>query len=146
MPQVELQKGICSFRNPYPIYNFLSCHQLSPSYYAFTSSLSNVSIAKTASATKANIGWQQAMAKEINTLHANHTWDLAPLPPDKTIITCQWVYTVKIYSNGKIKWLKTRLVARRYTLIPSLNYRKIVSLIAKIASVRLLNSLATMNY
>lgn len=146
MPQAELQKGICSFYNPHPIYSVLSYHRLSPSYYAFTSSLSNESIPKTVSATKADSGWQQAMVKEINALHANHAWDLVHLPPDKTVITCQWVYTVKISSNGKIKWLKTRLVAQRYTQIPGLNYRKIVSVVAKIASIRLLNSLATMNY
>lgn len=66
MPQehtqpIALRKGMRSSRNPYPYYNFLSYHRLSPSYYAFFSSVSNVFIPKTASVTKADHGWQQAI-------------------------------------------------------------------------------------
>ena len=43
---VAERKGTRSTRNPYPIYNFLSYHRLSPSYTAFVSSLSSVSTPK----------------------------------------------------------------------------------------------------
>ncbi|XP_057999126.1 uncharacterized protein LOC131177958 [Hevea brasiliensis] len=46
-PPIALRKGIQSSRNPYLIYNFVSYHRLSPSYYAFVSNMSNVFIPKT---------------------------------------------------------------------------------------------------
>ena len=43
---IALTKGTRSTSNPYPIYNFLSYHRLSSSYYSFVSSISCVSLPK----------------------------------------------------------------------------------------------------
>ena len=77
MPQPEapiaIRKGIRSSRNPHPIYNFLSYHRLSPSYYVFVSNLSTVPIPKSVSEAHVHPGWQQAMVEEMTALNANNT-------------------------------------------------------------------------
>ncbi|BAU03207.1 hypothetical protein VIGAN_UM041900, partial [Vigna angularis var. angularis] len=43
---IVLRKGTRSTRNPHPIYNFLSYHRMSPSYFSLLSSVSSVVIPK----------------------------------------------------------------------------------------------------
>ncbi|PKI75233.1 hypothetical protein CRG98_004384 [Punica granatum] len=62
----------------------------------------------------------------MSTLYANGTWELVSLPPRKTVVGCRWVYTVKMSPNGY--------------------YGDTFSLVAKVASVRLLLSLAVINH
>ncbi|XP_037491479.1 linolenate hydroperoxide lyase, chloroplastic-like [Jatropha curcas] len=54
---IALRKGIRSTCNSHPIYNFLSYHRLSPSYYAFISALFTVSIPKSVSEALNHPGW-----------------------------------------------------------------------------------------
>lgn len=42
------------------------------------------------------------MFDEMATLHSSGTWELVPLPLDKTIFCCLWVYTVKIEPDDHI--------------------------------------------
>ena len=72
-PSIAIRKGIRSSRNPHPIYNFLSYHHLSSSYYVFVSNLSTVPILKSVSEVQAHPGWQQAMVEEMTALDANST-------------------------------------------------------------------------
>ncbi|RVW82205.1 Retrovirus-related Pol polyprotein from transposon RE2 [Vitis vinifera] len=83
---IALRKGNQSTRNPHPIYNFLSYHQLSSSYSAFVSTLSSISLPKSTSVALSHPGWRQAMVDEMATLHSNGTWDLISLPPGYTHI------------------------------------------------------------
>ncbi|XP_072087350.1 uncharacterized protein [Arachis hypogaea] len=69
-PPIALRQGTRSTRNPNPIYNFLSYHRLSSSHYAFTSSLSSVSIPKTTAEALSHPGWRQAMIEEMSALHS----------------------------------------------------------------------------
>ncbi|KAL0313610.1 UNVERIFIED_CONTAM: hypothetical protein Sradi_5760300, partial [Sesamum radiatum] len=39
--------------------------------------------------------WRQAMTDELEALEKNNTWEVTPLPPDKTTIGCRWVFKVK---------------------------------------------------
>lgn len=48
-------------------------------------------------------------------LHRNGTWDLVPLPLEKYIVACKWVYIVKFHPDGSVDHLKARLVAKVYT-------------------------------
>lgn len=73
------RKGNRSTRNPHPFYTCLSYHRLSPTYFAFVSPLSFVSIPKTIGETLSHPGWQQAMIKELSALHSSGTWELVPL-------------------------------------------------------------------
>ena len=84
------------------------------------------------------------MVEEMIALHSTSTWDLVPLPASKSPITCRWVYTVKIGPDGRVDYLKTRLVAKGYTQIYGSDYYDTFSLVAMMAFVRLLLSMAAM--
>ncbi|KAK8937166.1 hypothetical protein KSP39_PZI011771 [Platanthera zijinensis] len=56
-------------------------------------------------------GWQADMDEET-ALWANQTWDLVPLPPDQSCVSCKWVFVIKHAADGTVDRLKSRLVAR----------------------------------
>ena len=39
--------------------------------------------------------WKSAMNEEFEALQRNRTWDLVPLPCDKNIIGCKWIFRLK---------------------------------------------------
>ncbi|KAJ9682081.1 hypothetical protein PVL29_018120 [Vitis rotundifolia] len=141
---IAVRKGIRSTRNPHPIYNFLSYHRLSSPYSAFVSAISSVSLPKSTHEALSHPGWRQAMVDEMAALHSNGTWDLVVLPSGKSTVGCRWVYAVKVGPDGQVDRLKARLVAKGYTQVYGSDYGDTFSLVAKIASVRLLLSMAAM--
>ncbi|RVW42679.1 Retrovirus-related Pol polyprotein from transposon RE2 [Vitis vinifera] len=141
---IAVRKGTRSTRNPYPIYNFLSYHRLSSPYSAFVSAISSVSLPKSTHEALSHPGWQQAMVDEMAALHSNGTWDLVVLPSGKSTVGYRWVYAVKVGPDGQVDRLKARLVAKGYTQVYGSDYGETFSPVAKIASVRLLLSMAAM--
>ena len=141
---IVVRKGTRSTRNPHPIYNFLSYHRLSSPYSAFVSAISSVSLPKSTHEALSHPGWRQAMVDEMAALHSNGTWDLVVLPPGKSTVGCRWVYAVKVGPDGQVDRLKARLVAKGYTQVYGSDYGDTFSPVAKIASVRLLLSMAAM--
>jgi len=47
---------------------------------------------------------------------------LVPLPIGKSIVRCQWLYTLKARLDSNIDCYKVRLAAKRYTQIYSQDY------------------------
>ncbi|RVW93978.1 Retrovirus-related Pol polyprotein from transposon RE2 [Vitis vinifera] len=141
---IVVRKGTRSTRNPHPIYNFLSYHRLSSPYSAFVSAISSVSLPKSTHEALSHPGWRQAMVDEMAALHSNGTWDLVVLPSGKSTVGCRWVYAVKVGPDGQVDRLKARLVAKGYTQVYGSDYGDTFSSVAKIASVRLLLSMAAM--
>ena len=84
------------------------------------------------------------MAEEMDALYSKDTWELVALPPGKSPVGCRWVYTVKVGPYGKIDRLKTHLIAKGYTQQYGSDYYDNFSLVAKIAFVHLLLSVAAM--
>lgn len=99
----------------YPISNFVSYSNLSPSYASFIAAINVVPEPSTYAKASTYAEWREAMRTELDALHHNQTWSLVPLPKGKTAIGCKWIYKTKFQSDGTVERYKARLVAKGYT-------------------------------
>jgi hypothetical protein len=67
-------------------------------------------------------GWRQAMAKEVESIVKNKTWDKVDRPDHKVPITGKWIYKIKWGTNGEIKKLKARIVARGFQQVDGVDF------------------------
>lgn len=58
--------------------------------------------------------WRATMALKFDALHRQGTWILVPLPPEKNVVGCRWIFKVKQRANGTIERRKARLVAKGF--------------------------------
>lgn len=127
----------------YPIPNYISTAQLSPSYHGFIVNASvNYEPSFFHQAVKHDV-WRKAMDEEIRVMEANHTWSLVPLPKQKQLIDCKWVYKIK-YNFG-VERHKARLVAKGFTQLERVDYVDTFSLVAKMAYFKVLLTLASIS-
>ena len=89
-----------------------------------------------------NSNWKKAIQEEMAALEKNGTWEIVPLPKEKTSVGCRWVFTVKYKADGEIERYKARLVAKGYTQTYGIDFQETFAPVAKINSIRVLISLA----
>jgi hypothetical protein len=81
------------------------------------------------------------MDREIKSLEVARTWKTDLCPPGKNIVGAKWVFKLKRKANGSINKYKARLVARGFTQIYGVDYYDTFSLVARLASFRVLMAL-----
>lgn len=82
-----------------------------------------------------NAKWRKAMEEEIMALEKNQTWCLVPKPNDVKLVSCKWVYKVKIRPDESIERYKARLVDRGFSQQYAFDCDETFSPIAKITTV-----------
>jgi len=79
-------------------------------------------------------------------LHKTDTWDLVPLPPDKSVVGCCCLYKIKTNSDGSIERYEARLVAKGYSQQYGMDYEEIFAPIAKITTIHTLIIIASIHH
>jgi hypothetical protein len=82
------------------------------------------------------------MEEECAALITNNTWDLVPHPVGSNFITDKWIFKHKFNSDGTLEWYKARLVLHDFTKRPGIDYDKTSSPVVKLATIRIVLSLA----
>eukprot|EP00253_Pinus_taeda_P024966 PITA_24966 len=90
--------------------------------------------------------WKDAMVDEMASFHKNEAWDLVEFSARRKPIGSKWVFRKKTNAEGKVEKYKARLVEKVYSQVPRIDFGDIFPPIAKVASIRLLLSIATAFY
>nr|KYP52900.1 Retrovirus-related Pol polyprotein from transposon TNT 1-94 [Cajanus cajan] len=135
----------CTTKPLYPLANYLSFRNFSPTHKAFLTSLNTTTTPTSLSEALSDKKWKQAMDVEMEALEKNSTWDLVALPNGKKPVGCKWVYTIKYKADGSIERYKARLVAKGFTQTYGVDYMETFAPVAKMNTVRVILSLAA-NY
>jgi histone deacetylase 1/2 len=86
--------------------------------------------------------WKNAMQDEFDALQRNGTWSLVPPSRGRNLIDCKWVFKIKRRADGEIDRYKARLVAKGFKQRYGIDYEDTFSPVVKIATVRLVLSIA----
>eukprot|EP00253_Pinus_taeda_P026805 PITA_26805 len=82
------------------------------------------------------------MVDEMTSLHKNEAWDLVELSDGRKPIGSKWVFKKKTNAEGKVEKYKALLVGKGYSQVSGIDFGDIFSPVAKVASIRLLLSVA----
>ncbi|CAL4153968.1 unnamed protein product, partial [Meganyctiphanes norvegica] len=88
--------------------------------------------------------WSKAMRTEIESLKANHTYDLVSPPPGCRPVGGKWIFSCKSDPDHNYKF-KARFVAQGYTQNKGINYTETYAPTAHITSIRCIVNIAVQN-
>ncbi|RVX10447.1 Retrovirus-related Pol polyprotein from transposon TNT 1-94 [Vitis vinifera] len=88
------RKGVRSCTQ-HPIGNFISYDKLSPTFRAFTSSITDIQVPQNIQEAFKYPKWKAAVDEEVRALEKNGTWEITDLPRGKKLVGCKWIFTVK---------------------------------------------------
>lgn len=80
--------------------------------------------------------WRAAMEAELNSLRKAGTYELVPLPADRSAIPSKWVFKTKRGADGLIKKYKARLVAQGCRQEYGVDYVETFAPVARLSSIR----------
>lgn len=86
--------------------------------------------------------WELAIKNELASLYENKTWTFVSKPVNTNIVSCKWVFTLKIDEHGNPTRYKARLVARGFTQKYHIDYEEIYAPVARITTFRFLLAFA----
>ncbi|RVW63312.1 Retrovirus-related Pol polyprotein from transposon TNT 1-94 [Vitis vinifera] len=69
--------------------------QLSPTFRAFTSSITEIQVPQNIQEAFKYPKWKAAVDEEVRALEKNGTWEITDLPRGKKPVGCKWIFTVK---------------------------------------------------
>jgi hypothetical protein len=92
---------------------------------------------------KDKLRWKEAMEEEIASLIKNDVYELVPLPTDRKIISCKWVFKIKTNPDNTIERYKARLVVRGFTQMEEIDVKEKFAPVTKYNSLRVLFAKAT---
>lgn len=108
----------------YPLSNYVSSHQFSPTYTTFLAAINNHTKPSRLSEALTHPHCRVAMQCEIDARECNHTWTLTSLPPSKKPLGCKWVFKIKRKFDRNIEWYKVCLVILGKTQVEGLDYHE----------------------
>nr|GEW12226.1 hypothetical protein [Tanacetum cinerariifolium] len=82
--------------------------------------------------------WLNAMNMEMQSMKDNKVWVLVELPPNGKTVGSKWLFKKKTDMDGNVHIYKARLVAKRFTQTPGIDYEKTFSPAADIRAIRIL--------
>ncbi|RVX13979.1 Retrovirus-related Pol polyprotein from transposon TNT 1-94 [Vitis vinifera] len=137
---IAWRKGVRSCTQ-HPIGNFISYDKLSPTFRAFTSSITEIQVPQNIQEAFKYPKWKAAIDEEVQALEKNGMWEITDLPRGKKPVGCKWIFTVKYKADGNVDRYKARLVAKGFTQSYGIDYQETFAPVAKLNTVRVLLSL-----
>ncbi|KAL0303286.1 UNVERIFIED_CONTAM: Copia protein [Sesamum radiatum] len=86
--------------------------------------------------------WLEAKKSEMNSMGSNQVWTLVDPPKGVKPIGCKRVYKCKPGADGEVTAFEARLIAKRYTQRPGVDFEETFSLVAMAKSIRILLAIA----
>lgn len=76
------------------------------------------------------------MNAKIDSIASINTQELCELPPRKKTTDLKWIFKTKFNAEGHVQKYKARVVAKGYTQMHGIDYDEVLSLVARIETVR----------